>query len=1315
MKAGRASKRAVPDGAGPRRARRGDAPTTPLRLVLLGGFELHDALQRPIGLNARKARGLLAYLALARNQRESRDTLARLLWGEGDPAQSRVNLRQALTALRRALGDAADASLQADAETVALVEGAWSIDAIEFASGMSAADLRVQALALYRGDLLASLDVGEPAFEHWASAERERLRRMTTDGLEQLMTSAQEANAVDSAIAYATRLVTLDPLRESGHRALMRLYQQQGRVDAALRQYRTCRAALVRELGITPDPETERVHRSLFAERRTPAVALARVAQAVASAPRPVAEAITSTVETRATVTLPVEPTPRQVAIIAATLVDGVADAEEHVHRKIDGLWTDLETIAARYGGRCFGRTFDRAFAIFGALATVGDEAERALRTVLALRRKWSGEANARPETQAVGFGIATGRAVVSTQGTALIATGEAAQLAARLGQRAARGDLLLERESIRAMALRAALELAVLEGSPEQADIARVVSVGPWRAAPPAAPLIGREVERQQLEGTLDAVSHSAGGRVVLIRGEPGIGKTRMVEELAVSATRRGFATHRAQVVALSMQSARIAGSVIVRGLLGILPERDPARRAAAVNRAFATLPLDRALRPVALALVGAPFDRDAEAAREVLDAGTLDDAITRLVVNLIIAAAAVEPLLIVVEDVHWSNAATLEALSAMASAVSASRAMLALTTRIESDPLGPSWRASAGVPIVTIDLSPLLPAEARRLARSLGARDDALIDACVERAAGNPFFLAELVRAGERVGESLPASIQALVMSRMDQLPPGDREALRAAAVIGQRFGLQALRFVLDDPHYDPRNLIEQLFIRAERVTHTFVHALVHDAVVASMLKSRRQAFHRRAAEWFAQHDPALEAEHMDAAEDPRAAAAYLRAAQIEWKEHRFGRPLELIERGLDLATEPGVRFELLMLRGEMQRNRGTTEESLASYREAAAIAPSDVERARARVGIASCLRVLDRHDEALAALAEAERLASAADDALLLAELHSHRSSLFFPMGRMDDALREGETALALARRAGSGREEAWALSALADAHYARGRFVTADRHFSQCVGLAREHRLLRAEAMNLPMRGLTRMLRNDGSAGLADCQQATVIAERIGDARAQMVVEDIRSLILLYTGDWRAAADSAAAGLVLARRLGARRFLADFFSQEAAALAMLGERVRAHALFDEAMQVSRETGFVYSGVAVLGLRLLVENDRERRTALLAEGKESLHAGCVSHCHFIFRHAAMEAALVERNAPEAIAQADALAQYMAAEPFPWGDYFIRRARLLATPAPASRTTERTAQLHALRGEGERAGWLPSLALIDAALARA
>src|SRR4029453_8686991 len=126
--------------------------------------------------------------------------------------------------------------------------------------------------------------------------------------------------------------------------------------------------------------------------------------------------------------------------------------------------------------------------------------------------------------------------------------------------------------------------------------------------------------------------------------------------------------------------------------------------------------------------------------------------------------------------------------------------------------DPLDQAWRATtAGCPLMSIDLAPLRKKEALALAGAfIDATNQFALD-CVERAEGNPLFLEQLLRdARERGEEEVPASIQSIVLARMDPLPPMNTRALRASSIIGQRFALETLQNLIDDPAYGCDELV-------------------------------------------------------------------------------------------------------------------------------------------------------------------------------------------------------------------------------------------------------------------------------------------------------------------------------------------------------------------------------------------------------------------------------------------------------------------------------------------------------------------------
>ncbi len=259
-----------------------------VKVTLLGGFEARFASGEPVSLPTKKAQALLAYLGVRPGQSHPRDKLAALLWGEKSDAQARGGLRNALVALRRALGDAEPVVLQIEGQRLALHPEGVEIDAVTFERRITedTPPALEDAAELYRGDLLLGFSVNEPLFEEWLVAERERFREMALEALARLLAHQTRAASNERAIQTALRLLALDPLQEAVHRTLMRLYSRQGRRSAALKQYQACVGALRRELGTEPEAATKTLYQDLL--RHASEVASASEAREVRrSRPRP--------------------------------------------------------------------------------------------------------------------------------------------------------------------------------------------------------------------------------------------------------------------------------------------------------------------------------------------------------------------------------------------------------------------------------------------------------------------------------------------------------------------------------------------------------------------------------------------------------------------------------------------------------------------------------------------------------------------------------------------------------------------------------------------------------------------------------------------------------------------------------------------------------------------------------------------------------------------------------------------------------------------------------------------------------------------
>ena len=236
-----------------------------LTIRLLGSLEIAGGgFDRALALS-RKAKAVLAFLALQPGRPQSRDRLAALFWRNSPEEQGRTNLRQALAALRKRLG----AVLVIEGDSVALDESALDVDAAQFEECLSRGDLAAleEAAVIYEGDLLEGFSIKEEAFEAWIAPVREYYRGRMIDGLIKMIGCYEHTRNFAQVLQVAPRLLALDPLNEEAHRAAMRAYAIQGRHSAALKQFELCRDVLSRDLGVRPQPETIQLVEELRKQR----------------------------------------------------------------------------------------------------------------------------------------------------------------------------------------------------------------------------------------------------------------------------------------------------------------------------------------------------------------------------------------------------------------------------------------------------------------------------------------------------------------------------------------------------------------------------------------------------------------------------------------------------------------------------------------------------------------------------------------------------------------------------------------------------------------------------------------------------------------------------------------------------------------------------------------------------------------------------------------------------------------------------------------------------------------------------------------
>lgn len=1286
---------------------------TRLTLQLLGPLRVLDAGGTEIKIPSRKSRALLAYLATRPSESHARDRLASLLWEEADEELARTSLRQAIAALRKALPQACHAALVTTTDSVALDAAALHCDLVRFREALNSATKAAlqEAAELYRGDLLDGFDARSTAFDEWLTNERLAVRRQATDALQTLTQLSIANQDVDTAMKACAKLLMLEPLNEGAHRTMMELHARRGAYAEALRQYRTCKDALRRELDVAPEPATEQLYRELMRRRRGSAGS-----SNDAGGPHDDEEAV---------IAPPVEELPRpdnrpqlRDAVVLVARLEGLLEQEaildpEDAQALASAFQERVHHVVKEFGGTADRRVGSNVLAVFGIPNAYGNEAECSARAALLLRDSIAHEPWPTPVNLPLRIGIAIGQVLPTP--TLFPLSGRPTHLAHTLASRAADGQILIADELRQALGDRVSCKRHASD------DLAGT-AVPAWSLecmrshAEGTLPFVGRRPELAMVLAALDRCRTSHRGRSIIVRGEPGIGKTRLVEAVTNAARERGVEVHSAQVFDFGQSPGRGPITALALSIMGADTGASDAQRAAAVRRVLASRggSIDQSI--FLSDLVDAPLEPELAALEEAMDPATRQRGRALALAQIIEWAAQRSPQLFIVEDVHWADTDELARLGEIAAVVANCPILLIMTTRPEGDPISATWRARArGCPVTTLDLAPLAQDEAEELAAFYPELPRETIDACIERAEGYPLFLDQLLRAANAGSESLPGSVRTLVLARADRLPDVDHRALQAGAVLGQQFWLDSLRAMIQEGDYEPTVLVERGFVRMDGSRLQFAHALFRDAVYESILKSHRRDLHRRAAEWFATRDLALYADHLAAAQDESAASAYAEAARAEQAALRFERALSLAQRAAALAHEPALLHSTSALLGELLLQLGRTHDALTAYREALDFAVDGPGRGRAWLGIASALRIMDRHEEALESLERAETQWHDSADARVRAQIYTLRGNLLFPLGEIDACLAAHEQAYRYALEANSPLELVRALGGLGDAYYQRGQMITARHQFAHCVQEARSHNLAGVLLANLPMLAITEIYYGMPSAGLEHLKEALELATRIGDLRSELLICICYCEGFLIQAQYDDARNRALRALELSKQLGAKRFQAECTGVLASVTLSLGRRDEALHIARESVQISREAGMSYCGPVLLSLVARTTDNPVERTKALEEGESLLASGCVSHSYFNFYMHAIDVSLEQEAWDEARRYASALEAYTAKEPLPLTTLLIERARALADIGEGVEPDATRARLEALRNDCMRMNARTAMIAIEAALAEA
>ena len=1042
-------------------------------------------------------------------------------------------------------------------------------------------------------------------------------------------------------------------------------------------------------------------------------------------APEPVGEYAAVPRETL-TGSLPAEGERRLATVLFADISGYTAlctnvDAE-HVQDLLSRFFGVMDSIVESFGGYVLDHAGDAVTGVFGAPVAHGNDAERAVRASLDMHKAAGQIIDPMGHALGLHIGIASGETVaaVITTGTLrrYAVTGETVNLAARLNALAKSGETLISESLHRTLSRVVEAEPlgnVALKGFDHSVPVWRIrgLSVG----ASESYAFVGRHNEIRQLRATMETVLETGVGATILIRGEPGIGKSRFAREISIRASAMGYACHVGYVLDFGAGKGQDAVALILKDLLQIALTADENACESAIDRMLRDGLVRQDDRMFVSELLELPQKEQFRAVFQAMDSSERDRRTEEVFCALVKEAAAQKPRMVAVEDIHWGSPRLLRHLARLTALASHCPLLLLMTSRIDGDPLDNAWRASTQrSSLMTVDLGPLRLEEAQLMAIGLVPTSSALAVQCIERAEGNPLFLEQLLRNTlDTENAQLPDTIQSLVLARIDRLGEKDKVVLQAASVIGQRFAIEAVQFLSGEPGERCKALIASGLLRQEGGSLIFAHALIHEGVYASLLHSKRREMHRMAAEWFKEQDLTLRAEHLDRAADETAAHAYLDAAAEQSQRYRYDIALRLATRGIELAKKPSVGHALAMLRGELSVETGRSQEAIFAFQSAKDLAQDELQTCRALLGLAGCYRQTGDFAPAMEALDHAESIATRLELASESSRVCYTRGSLLFARAEVAASQQQLQRALAYATQGKDAASEAHALSTLADTYFGQGRMLASLDCCSRCCELCQREGMVRLEVLTRAV-SVYSIYHSSGDLDLAEtvARDSLGMARKFGLFRGEFLALQALGIVLTEKARYAEAEAALARSIAMASQAKMRRLQSLSMSWLATIQRMQGHRPDALETLRLALEQARQTGLGFHGPPILVGIALASDDPLERSDALQEGEMLLQEGCLAHCHLLFYRDAIDVALAQHNWPQALRYTEALNHFLGTEPNLWARLAVARGRCLADLGISGLSEAHVSELKTMRASAERAGFMLLVPGIDAVLDR-
>jgi hypothetical protein len=610
------------------------------------------------------------------------------------------------------------------------------------------------------------------------------------------------------------------------------------------------------------------------------------------------------------------------------------------------------------------------------------------------------------------------------------------------------------------------ALPPATVKGKAEPLQVWRVLGERTAPAVTEAPAFVGRRHELRLLGQLFDRVVESSTGHLVTVVGDPGMGKTRLVDEVRDATEGRArWLTGRCLPYGESVTFAPAAD--VVREVAGFGSADDPEAIREALGSLAAGLQQDdedgRRLLSVLQTIAGARTGGEPDGATGTIAAIEVADTWARVVASV----GASGPVVLRLEDVHWADEVLLDVIERVADAMAGRAVLVVCTARPELLERNPRWGAGR-VNTTSVGLAPLTRQETEELLSDPlpQPRFSAPVrEALLERSGGNPLYALEFLRmAGEQMdatlSESMPETVQAVIAARLDGIPEGPRRLVQDAAVVGAEFWPGALVALSGMPEDAVRDGVADLAHRGlvlrtpessieNSTQYSFGHALIREVAYARLTRTQRAVRHLAAAHWLEQAAGDRVEERTDwlarhfaeaaelgvASESPEVvrdarepAITWLLAAGDLAGRLDAGRAFSLYQRAVDLAEPDSPPKARAMVQLALTGRRSGLMDSptvMQAFEDALAIMqrvgdPSEV--ADTMIRISSQAGAMGDSKRSAEVLGEAVRILEQGPPGPVLARAYAYEAEKEMFSGHVANALEFADRALTMAREWG-----------------------------------------------------------------------------------------------------------------------------------------------------------------------------------------------------------------------------------------------------------------------------------------------------